>query len=250
MANGLVQRPIKEIYEDWLDDTSIGTSATTAGVKWLNSSDGGTAFVIKDHATLGVVAQTVTAATDGHMSELSHRALAWYTSNGRIVMETRVQVSVGSIATSMLTVGFTDDQLEDSNALPVTLSGTTFTSNASTFVGVVFDSNATNLDAHAFYVDGDADASDAIAKLRFTGIAPVLSNWFGVRVVLNDNGSGNKARAEITVVDESTGRMAQKTFASTVTRSTPLVPHIAFQNHGAVAHTFNVDYIHAYMARN
>lgn len=249
MPGALVSRGYKEVFEDWTGATNIGTAATTAGVTWLNSSDAGnTAFVITDLAP-GPVARAITDTTDDDMCEIAHRATSWSVQNGELLMETRVRsTSIGDVA---FTVGFNDDPLEDSNTLPVELATATFTSNASTFVGIVYDIDATNDDAHAFWVDDDGDTSTAIGSLRFSGVAPVTSQWFGVRIVLTDTGStGSGVRAEISVCEESSGRYAQKVFQTNVDRDALLVPHIAFENRAAVAHTFDVDYIYVRMSRN
>lgn len=248
MASGLNNRAYKEVFEDWLDATEIGTSATTAGVEWLNSADASdTAFVATDTAA-GPVAQAATTTTDDHMCEISHRALAWSPQNGEMVMRTRVQVSTGGVSDVAFTVGFSDDQLEDSNTLPVELATTTFTSNASTFVGVVYDSDATNKTLHAFYVDGDADASQSESALNLK-VAPVAAKWLGVEIRVTNNGSA-KAVAEITVVDESTGVSGYVHLPLTVTSTTLLVPHIAFENRAATAHTFEIDSVYARMSRS
>lgn len=241
---GINERAYKEIYEDWTGPTNIGTSATTAGVTWMNSSDGGnTAFVITDDAE-GPVAQGATDGTDDDMCELAHRALSWSVQNGQLTMETRVRVTVGAVASVALSVGFNDDQLEDSNTLPAELATATWTSNAASFVGVVFDPDATNANFHAFWVDDDNDSTEALADLRMVGLAPVLDKWFGVKIVLNDRGSGKGARAEFTVCEESTGRTVQKVFTTNLDRDVLLAPHIAFENRAGVAHTVQIDYIH------
>ena len=249
MATGLVNKAYREIDEQWTGATNIGTSATTAGVAWMNSSDAGnTAFAITDTAD-GPIARGATDATDDDMCEISHRALAWSVQNGDLLMRTRVRVSSGTIASIALTVGFNDDQLEDSNTLPVELATTTFTSNASTFIGVVYDADATNQDFHAFWVDDDADTTQAIGNLRFTGIAPVANKWFGVEVLLSDAGSGNGVEAVITVSEESTGAQAEKRFHATVDRDALLVPHIAFENRAGSAHQVDIDNIYVRMSR-
>jgi hypothetical protein len=249
MAGGLQANGFKEVREDWVDETNIGTSATTAGVKWMNSSDAGnTAFAITDGAD-GPQAIGATDATDDDMCEISHRALSWSVQNGTLEMETRVQVSVGAVGSIAFTVGFNDDQLEDSNTLPVELATATFTSNASSFVGIVYDADATNQNVHAFWVDDDNDANETLANLRFVGMTPVLAKYLGIRIALKDRGSGLGVRAEITVVDESTGRFMQKTFNTSLDRDALLAPHIAFENRAGVAHTFVIDYIYVRQTR-
>lgn len=242
MATGLVGRSYKEVYEDWTGADNIST-AVADGIRWLNSSDGSnTAFAIVAEAA-GPICQAATDSTDDDMCEIGYHLLTWSAQNGHLLLETRVRVSVGGVDDIAFTVGFNDDVLEDSNTLPVELSTTTFTSNAGTFIGVVYDPDADNDDVHAFWVDDDADTSEAIADLRFTGIAPLDDEWFGVSIQLQDRGSGKGPQATITVVEESTGRAATKVFNTTVDRDALLTPHIAFENRAGVAHTFDIDYI-------
>ena len=247
---GLVSRHDKELYEDWTDGTNIGTSATSAGIKWLNSSDtGNTAFVHKVDAE-GMVAEAATDATDDDMCEIAHHYLTWSVQNGKLELETRCRITVGAVASVAISVGFNDDELEDSNTLPAELATATWTSNAAAFAGVVFDPDATNANFHAFWVDDDNDSTEALADLRMTGLAPVLDKWFGVKIVLTDRGSGKGALGEFTVVEESTGRMVQKRFNTNLDRDVLLTPHIAFENRAGVAHTFQIDYIHVKQSRS
>lgn len=242
MAEGLVGRGYKELYEDWTGADNIST-AVADGILWLNTSDGGnTAFAIVADVQ-GPICQGATDATDDDMMEIGYHLLTWSVQNGELYMETRVKCSVGAVSSCALNIGFNDDVLEDSNTLPMELSTTTFTSNAATWVGVVYDPDATNDDFHVMWVDDDNDSTTAIANLRMVGVAPVLDEWFGVAIRLTDAGSGNGAILEVTVVEESTGKVAQKRYASTIDRDALLTPHIAFENHGGVAHTVEIDYI-------
>lgn len=247
MATGLVGRAYKEIFEDWTCGDRIHT-ADANGVVWLVSSDsGGTAFAITADAE-GPLARGTTDTTDDDMCEIAHHLISWSVQNGELLLQTRIRADV--VSTLAFTVGFNDDDLEASNTLPVELATTTFTSNAASFAGVVYDVDADNDDLHAFWVDDDNDTSEAIADLRFSGFAPVADEWFGVQVVLTDRGSGNAAAAEFTIVEESTGKHAQKDFVTTLDRDVLLTPHIAFENHGAAAHNFDIDYIWVRQSRS
>lgn len=248
MANGLVGNAYKEIFEDWTGADNIST-AVADGIRWLNTSDGGnTAFAIVAHND-GPVCQAATDATDNDMCELGYHLLTWSVQNGQLMMETRVRVSVGGVDDIAINVGFNDDVLEDSNTLPVELATATWTTNASSWAGIVYDADATNQDVHFMSVDDDNDLSTAIATLRFNGIAPVDNEWFGVNIQLNDAGSGNPAIATVTVVEESTGRSATKQFTTNLDRDVLLTPHIAFENRAGVAHTFEIDYIRVRQSR-
>ena len=248
MATGLSQRGYKELFEDWTGADNIGTTVAD-GLLWLNSSDtGNTAFAIVADAQ-GPIAQAATDNTDNDMCEIAYHLLSWSVQNGELYMETRVKV-VADVDSVAFNVGFNDDVLEDSNTLPVELSGTTWTTNASTWVGIAYDIDADNDNVHAMWVDDDADAVEAIADLRFNDITPVNDEWFGVGIRLSDRGAGRGVRAEFTVVEESTGKIAQKAFNTGVDRDVLLTPHIGFENRAGAIHTFEIDYIYVKQSRS
>lgn len=230
------------VFDDF-DHDSIGTAAGD-GIVWVNSSDGGTAFAAT--AAQGGIARSATAATDDHMTELAHNKLMWRVQDGVLGMEARLKVD--DIANVALNVGFNDDELDDSNTLPTELSGTTWTSNATTFVGFVFDTDATNDDWHAFWVDDDSDSSTPIADLRFNGVSWKAAAYWTFRVELQDRGAGNQARAVLSIVDDS-GRLYQKVLSSTVDRDALLTPHVGLENRSASAHQIDVDYIKVWASR-
>lgn len=237
-----------EVFDEF-DHDSIGTGAGD-GIVWLNSSDGGTAFA----QNAGVVggegtAQGLTAATDNHTHELAHGSLMWRAQLD-CMMETRVQYDV--ITTLAYNIGFNDDALDDSNTLPVELSTTTFTTNAGTWAGFVYDVDATNDDLHVFTVNGDSDNASAIADLRMSSAVPVAATY-GLYVVQLYRGASATATAiaEWTAIpDESSARTqfrkrsGQGSLAATsVDGDADLTPHIGFENRDAVAHQCDVDYI-------
>ena len=240
---GLSSKAYKEVYEDWMRGENIATSVAD-GVSWLTTADtGGTAGIVVADAE-GPLAEVVLDSTDDDMGELAYHLVTFSGQNGQLSGEARVKISAGAINSVAFNVGFNDDALEDSNTLPAELSTTTFTSNSATFVGVVYDTDATNDDFHAFWVDDDTDSSEAIADLRMTGLAPVADEWFGVRVVLSDRGSGKGMLAEITVCEESTNKTVQKRFNTNVDRDALLTFGIWMENRATVAHSFQVDHIH------
>jgi len=209
---------------------------------WLTSADtGGTTAVVADGtAHLGGRLRLATDTTDDDMNEVATGLCFQVLDTGPLVMEARIMVETGAVATDIaITVGFNDDPTEASNTLPVELAGTTFTSNSSTFAGFVYDIDATNDDWHVFSVDDDADTTTAIADLRVTGKAPVADTWETLRVVLFDNGTGNPSKAEF----YRNGKL-EKTLASTLDRDAVLCAHIAAENRAAAAHNLDVDYIY------
>ena len=224
--------------EDFFHD-NINTSAAN-GVEWLVSTDGGgTAYAVDLTSANGGTAVGVVAAA-AELSEIGHEAFMVVPSNGFMYMEVSHQIDV--LTTVAANIGFNDDALEDSNTLPVELSTTTFTSNSSTFVGFVFDTDATNDDWHAFWVNGDADTSTAIATLRFSGAAWKAAAYWTMRVELQDTGSGNPLRAVLSITTDA-GLMYQKTFATNLTRGTALTPYVAVEGRATATRNHTIDYI-------
>lgn len=221
------------------DRDDINSSAAD-GVRWLTSADGGdTAFARAASAALGRHAAGATAATDDNMIELNGDILDVYGQVGAHALEVLFRVDV---ATNIaFNIGFNDDSLEASNTLPAELATATWTSNASTFVGLVFDTDATNADVHCFWVDADADTSKALADLRMSGATLAAAVWAKARVEIQDRGSGNGVRATFSF--SQNGKTFEKVFDTSVTRSTALVPYIGFENRSASAHNCYVKYI-------
>ena len=240
-------RHFKEVYMDCMHD-NIGTAAGD-GIEWINSSDGGdTAFAVGARA--GGTARGATAATDDNLIELSHGLVAWRPQDGEAYSEHRFQLDV--ITNVAVNCGWNDDALDDSNTLPAELATATWTSNATTFVGLVFDTDATNDDWHAFWVDDDTDSSTALATLRFQGEAWTAAQYYTFRTHLQDNGTGNQARATFSIVDNNgTNRALNgpvKEFSSTVDRDVLLTPYLGVENRSATAHQCDVSYIYAKMS--
>ena len=236
---------VMEILEEF-DADNIATSAAD-GIRWLVSSDSGdTAF--GPGANLGgITARATISASDNRYCEIGHGLLAWRVQDGYLNMEARCQLDV--ITNVACSIGFNDDILEDSNTLPVELSGTAFTSNSGTFVGLVFDTDATNDDFHLFWVDADSDNSEPIADLRFSNIAPIAGEWFVINVSLTDRGSGLGARATVHI-DTEGGLTAEKSFNTSIARGTLLTPHIGVENRStAGVHIMDIDYIYVSKSR-
>lgn len=231
----------KVFREEWIADT-IGAAGN--GVAWLTTGDTGDTVFARAAARGSLTAQGATAATDDNLVEIGHDLLAFRGQDGHMWLEARVQLDV--VTNVAFNVGFNDDASEDSNTLPAELATVTFTSNAATFIGFVFDVDATNDNVHAFWVDDDSDTTEALADLRFTGLAPTAARWMTMRVDLWDRGAGNGLRAELWVQDDTTGgiRYLEKRFNTTVDRDALLTPYIGFENRSATAHVMDIDYIY------
>lgn len=216
---------------------NIHTSQTN-GVAWLVLGDtNDTVFGRAVAAGRGLHAKAITAATNNNMIEFCGDTLQFYAQEGQNAVEVLIQLT--DVTNRAFAFGFNDDSLDASNSLPVELSTTTFTANAGTFCGLVYDTDATNDELHAFWVDGGTATTTAIADLRFNGIAPTNSQWLWMRVELHDRGSGNGAKAVFHVVDHN-GRSATKEFNTTITRSTALCYYLGVENRSASSCTIYI----------
>ena len=223
MANSGSVGVIKDL-ETWLTD-NIST-ASADGIKWVTSVDtSDTAFARAVAAGRGIHAAGALAATANNLIELCGDLTHVYGQTGHYVLEVQIQMDI--VAAIAFNIGLNDDSLDAGNTLPVELSGTTWTSTASSFIGFVFDTDATNDDVHCFWVDDDTDTSKAIADLRLSGAAPVASKWAMARIELQDRGSGNGVRATFLWVQD--GKSFEKVFDTTLDRDVGLVPYIGIE---------------------
>ena len=222
------------IPDELATSSDSGTITTNVG---LTDNKGGRASILRlDNSN----------DTDNDFAEVDLGALNYTVQDGRISMEARV--APYDVSVMAVNVGFNDDTLEGGNTLPVELSGTSFTSNASTWIGFVYDADATNATWHAFWVDDDNDTSTAIATLN-TGIALADSTWYTMRIELQDRGSGNAARGLFDIRDEN-GNHWNYEANTTIDRDVALVPHIGCElrsasNNGLI----DIDYIEASRSR-
>ena len=222
-------------FDDFLGDLIDDAYGTTA--------DGSATVAIPtpDTAVVDGFVRLTTHNSDNNMAEIAH-SLSYRAQDGIMSFEARVKMS--AITTTAMSIGFNDDQLEASNTLPVELSGTTFTSNAATFVGFVFDTDATNDNWHAFAVDDCTDTTTPIACLN-TGVAPVADTYQTLKVVVHDRGACYMAYAEFFINCE-----LQASIENAIDRDATLVPHIAAEARAACAsRNHDVDYIEVMKSR-
>ena len=219
-----------------IDDPEVSEVNATAGaaVTWALSSDASdTAFAKAVAASRGLHYAGATAATDNNMIEFCSNDLIFAGQQGHAEIEILMQLD--DVTNAAFNFGFNDDVQDAGDTLPVELSGTTWTTTASTFIGFVYDVNATNDELHAMWVDDNSDTSKAIADLRFKGMAPTNAKWLYMKVEIDDQGSGNGVRATLLAVDHN-GRSVEKTFNTTVDRDAPLCYYFGYENRSASAH--------------
>ena len=221
------------IPDELASSSDTGTLTVNVG---LSGGKAGTASILR-----------VDCSNDGdnEMAEVDFGALYYRVQDGRMYMEARVslQALVGAV-----NIGFNDDTLEASNTLPMELSGTTWTSNASTWIGFVFDSDATTDRWTAMWVDDDSDSTVAIATLISTPTV-AASTWYTLRVDLQDAGSGNQAICNFSIADED-GNAWEYRASSTIDRDVALVPHIGVENRTTTGNYVDIDYIEAGKSRS
>ena len=225
--------------ENWLTD-NIGTSGAD-GIKWVNSSDGGDTAFARAAATANLPLHVAgaTAATNNNLIELCSDLLHVYGQNGWHMLEVLFKIDVATDIA--INIGFNDDSLDAGNTLPVELSTATWTTTASTFVGLAFDVNATNDDWHCMWTDDDSDTSEALADLRLKGASLTAAKWCMARVELQDRGSGKGLRATFTISQD--GKSFEKVFDTSVDRDVALCPYIGFEARATTAHNVYIAYV-------
>jgi hypothetical protein len=201
-------------------------------------SDSGTIRVGSNTAGSSSLRLDNSAGTDNHYADVSMGNLDYRAQDGKMYFEARFLLER---VISGINIGFNDTATE--STLPIELDGTTFASNASTWVGVVYDNDATTDNFYFFFVDGDTDTTEAIANLD-SGVAAEASVWYTVRIDVDDVNSSSKARATISIQkDSSPATFASKTFTSSITRSTGMTPHIGIENRTTTGAYTDIDYM-------
>lgn len=225
----------KGMYEH-IDDPNvsiIGADEATANITWNSDADSGdTDFAKAVAAGKGLHYAGALAATTNNLLEFSSCNLLFTGQEGQSYVEILMQLDdIDAIAFNF---GLSDDVEEGQTTLPVELSGTTWASNADTFLGLVFDTDADNDELHCFWTDDTVDTTTAIANLRMKGIAPTASKWLYLRVDMEDRGSGNGVKATFLAVDHN-GKSVCKEFNTTVDRDCPLCYYFGVENREDVA---------------
>ena len=180
---------------------------------------------------------------DNEMAEVDLGVLEYSVQDGQMVMEAHVKLER---VISAVNVGFNDESTDSGNTLPVELSGTTWTSTASTWIGFVYDYDATNKAWHVMWVDDDADSSTPIATLN-TGITAAADVWYTMRVHLFDASTTTRARTMFSISDGTNSW--EYTADDTIDRDVNMTPHLAVENRAATGAYLDVDYLYAARSR-
>jgi len=226
-------------FYEHIDDPAVSVIAAAAatGTTWVaDSTNGATDFSRAVAAGKGLHYAAASDITDNDMQEICSNNLIFTGQEGFSYAEILLQFD--SIDDVAFNFGFHDtvEEVADGGTLPVELSGTTWTSTGSAFLGFVYDVDADNDDLHCFWVNGDVDTTTAIANLRMNGMTLTADQWLYLRVEMQDRGSGKGVRATFLAVDHN-GKSVEKVFDTTVSRSTQLCYHFSFENRANAAAT-------------
>ncbi len=224
-------------YTDPLMGVTIGTALigldsgtlvnnTLYGVNWIQSIDtGDTSFTVSQSAALGNHLAGSQAGTDNNLIEFNSIKTMFYGQQGFTAVD--LMVRFDAVANMTFNFGFHDDVTESSAAIPVELSTTTWASTASTFLGFVFDTQATDDELHCFWVDDDTDTVVPLGDLRCKGMALTADKWLYMRVEMQDQGSGKPVRATFHAAHD--GKTITKEFTTTVDRDQALCYYFGCQ---------------------
>lgn len=182
------------------------------GVMRLSSGDGGTGFASDAIEMVG--------------------NLQWQASNGGLAIESRFKISQATLI--YFYFGFTD--LAATLEAPVSLSGTTFTTNATDAVGFLFDTAATTDTIRLVGVKTDVDAT-----MQDSTKVPVADKYATFRIELTDTGAADFYYNGVQVGT----RMANA--LNPATDLTPVL--IVSKESGVSVVTLDCDYIHVTMNR-
>lgn len=193
--------------------TDNGTGAATAIA--INAAIGGTLRLTTGDSNASLAADGVVLDS----------ALNWKAAQGNLTFEARVKVDV--ITGVQIFVGLTDQV--SALEMPVTLSGTTFTTVATDAVGFLFDTSADTDTIRLVGVANDVDATH-----QDSGLAFVAATYKTLRVEVDTAG-----KADFYIDGVKIG----STMTGAVTPSVALTPVIGARSLNTTSKNVDVDYI-------
>ncbi len=218
-------------YEETFAIDTIGAAGD--GVAWLQTNDAGTAFVRAVAAGKGLHVAGATSTGGANRHEFLSDSLMFTGQEGHSSVEILLQL--GAVTDVAFNFGFFDATTGPNNIIPAKIDSVTITGQAADgFLGIIYDSNATNDELHCFWMNGGTDTTTLIADLRMSGIAPIASKWLYMKVEMQDRGSGKGVRATFLAVD-SNGRSVEKVFNTSVDRDLPLNYYLGVENRTTTA---------------
>lgn len=169
-----------------------------------------------------------TMATNG--TALAGPALVWESEEGAITFQVRAKLS--AITTVWFYLGLTDVLPSTTLEEPVSLAGTTYTTNATDAAGFMFDTAATTDTIRCVGVKNDTDAAHVN-----TGLEPVAGTYRDYQIVIDVDGNA-KFYSKLTSTDTWT-LVAE--VANAVSPGVDLVPIVAAAARTNSARTLTVD---------
>lgn len=219
-----------ELFDDFLGDVledawsgAKGTDAQAVVPTIVAGAEDGWVRLTSGDTT--VVAESLSSLTHG---------LNWKAESGQLVFEARVK-PVSSVASVAYFVGFTDVLATSTLEEPATISGTTYTTNATDAVGFLYDTAATDDYWKLVGVKNDVDATHVDS-----GVAPVADTAVKLRIELSTAGV-----ASFYINDVLKG-----TLSEAVTASVALTPIVSVMARTTTSKSIDVDYIHVSKTRD
>ena len=218
------------LFDDFHQVKAAGGGACSSG-NWIITAESGSSYTNADLAS-GVLRLT----TDGNNCEVVMVAGAqtnWRVQDGAI--DALFRLKVDDLTDVAISVGFTDAATE-SCLLPFDDKAGTLTTTATTAIGFTIDTTCADVgNWSTVYVDDDTDGAQVC-----TGKGPTQAKYTTLRIRLEDNGSGNQARAEFSI----DCNQYYEVRTATIDRDALLTPFVGVMNSAASAHNVDIDYIY------
>ena len=218
------------LFDDFHQVKAAGGAACSSD-PWVITAESCSAYTNQDLAS-GVVRLTAHSdASDAIM--IAGAKTNWRVQDGAI--DALFRFKIDELTHTGISVGFTDANTE-SNLMPFHLDGTTLTTTATTAIGFVMDTNASDVgNFYSVYVDDDTDGS-----LVCSGYQPTAAKYQTVRIHLEDNGCGKQARAEFSI----NCNCYYEVRTATIDRDALLTPFVGLMNSGGAGLNLDIDYIY------
>jgi len=211
------------LFDDFLGDTLDARWSGAAG------NDAQAVAPTINAQVGGVVRMTTgdTVTVSESAISLTH-GLNWKASLGGLVFEAKVK-PVSSVANVAYFIGLTDVLATTTLEEPITLSGTTFTTNASDAVGFVFDTAATTDVIYGKGVKADTDSATLTHTAGFVADTSIV-----LRIEVDTSGN-----ASLYIDGVLLG-----TITDAVTPGTALTPVVEIMARTTTSKSIDVDYIY------
>ena len=214
-------------YDDFLGAALAGEVAGTT------ENSGSAAIVV---AQRGGVAGLVTGTTSGNRSQVT-TGLNHLVSDGSIVVQWRVKNVTGTTLRALF-VGLTDTV---SLEMPIELSGTTFTSNATNAVGFVFDTDATTDVWYVAGVNADSDKGGTAITVNGSTVAPTADVYENFRIEVTPDGDAVLSYGKDNGDETTTGFQEVARITDAVATTGLLTPVVCLETRTTAAATAYVD---------